>query len=271
MVERIEEKGEKRVVDWISGNEYTKLKLEIPSWSKIVKDFRILKKEELPSDFKEGFYYKTILTDVPIYMEELMKFAKKLEIKINILKIVDFKQFLGNLSDENVFCVLNCCGLGANELLGDTKVQPIAGQVVKIETKPFYHPKKFFFNDDPNSLAYVIMRTNCVILGGSAVVNCWKTVPDEEFTKEIIRRCLEISPTSEVPRNPKILEVKVGLRPGRETVRLEKEVFVVKNKNGENKKINVIHNYCHSGSGWTLHLGCVVDVMRLLCTRDSKL
>jgi len=270
MVERIEKEGGPKVVDWISGYDYSKGKMEIPPWNHIVKDFRRVPKEELPNDFADGFYYKSVLADIPIYMTELTKFAEKLKIKFHKRKITDLKAFVEEVADDKLFSVINCCGLGAKELLNDEHVHPIAGQIVKIETKPYYHKKMFFFNNDKGNLGYVIMRSDCIVLGGSADVDSWNTVPDEKLTKEIIRRCLEISPSSQVPRNPKIISTYVGLRPGRDSVRLEKEVLQV-NSNGNQKKVNVIHNYCHSGSGWTLLLGCVLNVMRLLGSKDSKL
>lgn len=210
MVEKIEKEGGPKVVDWICGYDYSKGKMEIPPWSHIVKDFRRVPKEELPNDFSDGFYYKSILAEIPAYMSELVKFAEKLKIPLHKRKITDFKSFLEEVAEDNLLSVINCCGLGAKDLVGDKNAHPIAGQIVKIETKPHYHNKMFFFNNDKGNLAYVIMRSDCIVLGGSADVNSWNTVPDEKLTKEIVRRCLEISPSSQVPRDPKILSVYVG-------------------------------------------------------------
>lgn len=52
-----------------------------------------------------------------------------------------------------------------------------------------------------------------------------------------------------------VLDVLVGLRPGRATVRLEAEPCGA---------ALVIHNYGHGGGGFTLSWGCAEDVLRLL-------
>ncbi len=54
--------------------------------------------------------------------------------------------------------------------------------------------------------------------------------------------------------NVNILEQLVGLRPGRTSVRLEKEFIFDK---------PLIHNYGHGGSGVTLSWGCADDVVEL--------
>ncbi len=52
-----------------------------------------------------------------------------------------------------------------------------------------------------------------------------------------------------------MVEVKVGLRPGRATVRLEHEPMA--------GTPGVIHNYGHAGNGWSLSWGCAQDVVRI--------
>jgi len=50
-----------------------------------------------------------------------------------------------------------------------------------------------------------------------------------------------------------------GLRPGRkEKIRVEIETQVTR------YSVPVIHNYGHSGNGWTLHWGCAGDVVAMV-------
>jgi D-amino-acid oxidase len=51
-----------------------------------------------------------------------------------------------------------------------------------------------------------------------------------------------------------VLEHKVGLRPGRPEIRLERE----------DGPIPRIHNYGHGGSGITLSWGCAEETLRLV-------
>ena len=63
-------------------------------------------------------------------------------------------------------------------------------------------------------------RSNDCILGGTTQENDWSTDVRDEDTKGIISRCSKVIP---VIQSCKILDVQVGLRPGRNEVRLEQE------------------------------------------------
>lgn len=106
---------------------------------------------------------------------------------------------------------------------------------------------------DDDWQAYVVPRRDDVIMGGTAIVNDWTTEPDEQATRGIIERCASICPAL---AEPEILRVKVGLRPGRPTVRLEQE----ERPDGR----CVIHNYGHGGAGFTLSWGCAEEVAELV-------
>ena len=56
-----------------------------------------------------------------------------------------------------------------------------------------------------------------------------------------------------------VLEDWVGLRPGRISLRLEREECVL-----GGKARPVVHNYGHGGSGMTLAWGCAGDVVAML-------
>lgn len=61
-----------------------------------------------------------------------------------------------------------------------------------------------------------------------------------------------------------MLEAWVGLRPGRPTVRLEKEVMKFNSNLGNKKTLKVVHNYGHGGGGLTVHWGCAKDCTDLV-------
>jgi FAD dependent oxidoreductase. len=69
--------------------------------------------------------------------------------------------------------------------------------------------------------------------------------------KRIVRHCRELEPAL---ASAQVLEVRVGLRPGRTAVRLERE----------HRGVGVvIHNYGHGGAGFTLAWGCADEVLHL--------
>lgn len=59
--------------------------------------------------------------------------------------------------------------------------------------------------------------------------------------------------------------MKVGLRPGRDVLRLERE-WIISPK--DSKKVLVVHNYGHGGRGFTLSWGSAIKVVHLLQDND---
>ncbi len=69
-----------------------------------------------------------------------------------------------------------------------------------------------------------------------------------EDTDGIINRCMALVKKL---GTPEILEVDVGLRPGRNEIRLEKEG-------------KIIHNYGHGGASFTVSWGCTKEVAGII-------
>ncbi len=156
-----------------------------------------------------------------------------------------------NPTDYDSKLNINCTGLGSRELFNDTKLTPIQGQVVKVEK-----PKNvtsiatdFHFGEHNNKLSYVIPRKDGIVLGGTSEKGEESLIVDNDLSKEILQEC---SKYGDDFTNSKILEVKVGLRPGRTEIRLEKD-----------KDLNIIHNYGHGGAGFTVSWGCAKEVLLL--------
>jgi len=92
-------------------------------------------------------------------------------------------------------------------------------------------------------------------LGGSAEKGEWDTTPNPQLAKRILERTEKLLPGIS---KAKIVTHWVGLRPGRSSIRLEKEVI-----QNADKKVFVIHNYGHAGSGVTLSWGCAKEVNQI--------
>jgi D-amino-acid oxidase len=133
-------------------------------------------------------------------------------------------------------------------LCNDTALYPVLGQVL---IALYDHPiPNIAYDEGPNSLAYIIQRKSDVILGGTADPGVASLDVDEPEAMDIIRRCSNLVPGLEYA---KIQEIKVGLRPGRKKVRVERDPIYP-----------VVHNYGHGGSGFTLAWGCAKAVAKLL-------
>lgn len=139
--------------------------------------------------------------------------------------------------------VVNCSGLGARLLGADRTVAPVAGQVVVVEQVGLDR-----FALDPGGPTYVVPRTHEIVLGGTDDEGEWSRTPSREVAAGIVRRAAALVPEVAEAR---VLRHKVGLRPGRAEVRLERSG-------------RVVHCYGHGGAGVTLSWGCADDVAGLV-------
>ena len=144
--------------------------------------------------------------------------------------------------------VINCTGLGARVLAQDEAVYPIRGQVLSIKKIPGFDRSMV----RPNELAHIITRTEDCLVGGTAEEGNWELSPDVATTATIRAKLFEILPSLR-EEDVEVLAEKVGLRPGRSTVRLEAD------PNNE----CIFHNYGHGGAGFTVSWGCAKQVAGL--------
>ncbi len=147
--------------------------------------------------------------------------------------------------------VINCTGLGARQLVGDPALQGVFGQVVL--TGCGAAPLDISITDDrePDALFYVIPRRRELVLGGIARPVEGEVAPAAEaaITERVLAHAARLG--IEVGE---VTGVRVGLRPYRPMVRLERDPA----------EPRVIHNYGHGGSGFTLCHGAAMAVAALL-------
>jgi D-amino-acid oxidase len=259
---------EEKVLKWgeISYKEYTTLsrqkgtgisfmklfklfdkKVPKPYWTKLVRSFREAKKSELPKGYRFGFIAEVPLIETPIYLKYLYnRFIEsggevtKLEKKLN-----SFEQ----LYPDNEI-IINCTGLGSHKLCNDKNMFPIRGQLVRTSNPGI----DYIYNDEegPLSMTYIVPRSKDCLLGGTAQENNWDLEVDYKTSDKIISNSKKLVPKL---KDARILEHKVGLRPGRTEVRLQAE------KASDN--CTIIHNYGHGGAGFTLSWGCAEEVLEL--------
>ncbi|HET9623794.1 MAG TPA: FAD-dependent oxidoreductase [Kofleriaceae bacterium] len=144
--------------------------------------------------------------------------------------------------------VVHCTGLAAHALTGDRELQPLLGQVVI--TEPGAIDGSFTVTDerDPAAMFYLIPRSRELVLGGCSIP--WPAdapLPDEDpaLTARILAQAAALG----LAVGP-VKRVRLGLRPYRPEIRLERTG-------------RVIHNYGHGGAGYTLCRGCAEAVAAL--------
>lgn len=148
--------------------------------------------------------------------------------------------------------VVDCTGLGARELVGDTGMRPVRGQIVVVENPGI---EEWFLSSESGAreTTYVLPQPYGVLLGGTADEDAEETAPDPAVTRAIVERSARVHPEL---AHARILEVRVGLRPYRERVRLETETLP--------DGALCVHNYGHGGGGVTVSWGCALEAVRLL-------
>ncbi len=148
--------------------------------------------------------------------------------------------------------VVNCTGVWARHFVNDEAVFPIRGQVVRLSLpKGLRTSTRLYQKEDKFTL--ILPRSTDLVLGGTAQENDWDRTPRVEDSRRIIERCSQIVP--EV-LDCEVLGAGVGLRPGRETVRLELELPAGNQP--------IVHNYGHGGGGFTVCWGCAGEVASLV-------
>ena len=155
------------------------------------------------------------------------------------------KMLIENFNELSSFdVVINCSGLGAQTLCNDETVYPVRGQVALIETdttKPIY-----LDNEMP---LYLVPRKDAMIIGGTYEENVFDETTESSTIKHLLDVAYSVFPEL---KEQKIIGSWAGLRPYRNEVRLEHEAGT-----------NIIHNYGHGGSGFTLAFGCAEEVVNI--------
>jgi D-amino-acid oxidase len=197
-----------------------------------------LDRVEPRAPFADAWSFVTPVVDMPRYLARLS--AQVLDAGGSITRMG-----LARLPEGPL--VVNCSGLGSRVLAGDTTTRPVRGQVVVVEQ--FGLDEWWLAGEGPAEAGptYVIPRADDVVLGGTDDDGDWSRTPSLEVAGDIVRRAAELVP--EVAR-ARILRHKVGLRPARPEVRLE-------------RLGDVIHCYGHGGAGVTLSWGCADEVLEL--------
>nr|WP_202438045.1 FAD-dependent oxidoreductase [Streptomyces sp. SID5910] len=158
---------------------------------------------------------------------------------------------VADLAEVGAPVVVNCTGLGARELVPDASVRPVRGQLVVVENPGI---DTWLVSTDAVSgeMAYFFPHPGRLVLGGTAEEDAWSAEPDPAVAEAIVRRCAALRPEIAGAR---VLEHRVGLRPARDAVRLEREVL----PDGR----LLVHNYGHGGAGVTVAWGCAREAARL--------
>ncbi|MCX2740953.1 FAD-dependent oxidoreductase [Pontibacter anaerobius] len=197
---------------------------------------RLMDKTEFPGEFQEGYTIQVPLMETQIFLFWLMDFLSQKGVKFVKDEIKEFSELIAKYS-----WVINCTGLGSRELCHDQSIYPIRGQVALMA--PQKHMPIFLYEEQP---FYIVPRKDATIIGGTFEENVWDTTPETATVQRLYQQATDLFPQlADCP----VTGSWAGLRPYRKVIRVEQEA-------GQ----NIIHNYGHGGSGFTLAWGCAEDI-----------
>jgi len=231
-------------VDLRSGWQLFRARTPDPWWVDAVPRLDRVRPADLPCGYLDGLELTVPVVDMAVHLRWLVD-------RLEAMGVVLRRARVDNLAaaHDGVDAVVNCAGLGARELVGDTELFAVRGQVVLVEQIGL--DRWLLDETDPLNLTYVVPRRDTIVLGGTAVEGDEDCAVRTDVADAILRRAAELVP--ELARARAVAH-RVGLRPARSAVRLELD------ESGP----RTVHCYGHGGAGVTLAYGCAEDVVRLI-------
>ena len=192
----------------------------------------VLEETSLPTYIAAGYSVQVPLIETQLFMPWLMETLKERGVAFYRQTI----ESIDNLNNDYAV-VINCSGLGSRTLCSDNELIPVRGQVALMEPVQGYP----IYLENERAL-YVVPRQDATIVGGTYEMGVEDAVTQPADLDQILRKARAALPGI---AHLNVMGSWAGLRPYRESVRLEQEP-------GK----NIIHNYGHGGSGFTLAFGC---------------
>lgn len=256
--------------------EFQHMSIEMLAWQNIAAQLRIPPESELQdAGYKYAWMYKTAVVDPPKMIQHMIDHLKEMD-AIQLDTGVHFES-LDHMVDHarSIGChgLVNCTGMGASKLAGDTDLQGGRGVTLQFDRNaqrrlpvregqfgqhrfdavlgcedPPWSPNK-------NFPTYLIPRGDVIVVGGSFLLGDTENgIRDTE--REHLLRTAErfgIDTTASPP-----LREWTGFRPWRPTLRCELD------PNYASTSFQVCHNYGHGGSGWTINVGTAKECATLM-------
>jgi D-amino-acid oxidase len=204
-----------------------------PWWRGAVPDLTRVARPEAP--FVDGWSFVSPVIEMRVYLPWLAGRVAELGGTVTRMALTA----LPTAADV----VVNASGLGARLMASDPTVVPVRGQVVYVEQ--FGLDRWWLEGSGP---VYVIPRSHDIVVGGTDDEGDWSRTPAPETARAILARATRLVPEL---KGARVLRHKVGLRPVRPAVRVERQG-------------SVVHCYGHGGAGVTLSWGCADEVAALV-------
>ena len=218
------------------------VKEEEPVWIDFMPSgsYRIMDSNELQAGILKGYDIIVPLIETQIFLPWLQKQLQQSGVELIEKEINDLSELTRSYD-----LVINCSALGAGKLCNDDNVIPVRGQVGLLAPKnnlPVYL--------DNEKMLYVVPRKDAIIVGGTYEERVEIETTEPSTIERILNNAYEIFPEL---KQQKVTGSWAGIRPYRAEVRVEHE-----------EGTNIIHNYGHGGSGFTLSFGCAEEISAIV-------
>lgn len=220
-------------VRMVTGTEVLRRRSPDPWWRSVVPS--LARETSLPTGWVDGWTAILPVVDMPVHLRWLTKRVGELGGTLTRLNL--------SALPPGADVVVNCAGLGARLLGADRSVVPVRGQVVVVEQ---FGLDRWWL--DAEGPTYVVPRADEVVVGGTEEEGEWSRTPSPETARLLLERAARLVPELE---HAKVLRHRVGLRPVRPAVRVERVG-------------DVVHCYGHGGAGVTLSWGTADEVTQLV-------
>jgi D-amino-acid oxidase len=199
--------------------------------------YRILERDEIPEGYAIAYDVHVPLIETQIFLPWLMNELQQMNIGIAQREIQSFDEVTG------ADVIINCSALGAQQLCNDKDLIPVKGQVGLLAPKGNF--SIFLDNELP---LYIVPRKDAIIIGGTYEEGITDVVTETATIERLFDNAYSVFPEL---KDQKIIGSWAGLRPYRPLIRVEREG-------------NLIHNYGHGGSGFTVAWGCAEEAASLI-------
>ena len=211
-----------------------------PAWVEFMPTGSLRVQQQHDTQYAVVYEADVPLIETQIFLPYLRNCIEALGVQIIQQEIETFDVLL-----QQYDAVVNCTGLASRSLCNDDELIPVRGQVALLS--PVQNMPIFLDNEMP---LYVVPRQDAVIIGGTYEEHVEEAITESATIARLLQNAYDTLPHL---RSTKVIGDWAGLRPYRETVRVEIDLSK-----------NLVHNYGHGGSGFTLAFGCASEVVSLV-------
>lgn len=202
---------------------------------------RILSGDDVPLQYDSIYEVTVPLIETQIFLPWLMEKLKG----DGVAFVQETITSLQTISSQYDY-VFNCSALGSRLLCKDETIIPVRGQVGLLA--PAASPDVFYLDNE--TPLYIVPRKDAIIVGGTYEENISTDNTEPDVIQQLLNNAYQVFPHL---KQQQVLGSWAGLRPVRPTVRIERELGT-----------NIIHNYGHGGSGFTLSFGTAREAVKLI-------